>query len=130
MSFESSMAIVGVASTVSTVAFLSIFGTTNFQNILSSLNQLQLYLMLPLTKAYIHSHVINFINGVKFSLLKIDYSKLDGYMSYFQTPLSNEYLNMLNLNYMSAFRNLFSTIVTVVAIVPIHLIILMPFIYF
>ena len=76
------------------------------------INVYQMMLLLPLTGAYIHSYVVQYIKGIDFSIL--NFSILDNteghlkinFMSYFDCTQQNDYLNDIGLQSWSTIINI------------------------
>ena len=113
----------------------SILSATSTQGVWASINQFQLYLLIPMLGIYIHSDVLDFLKGfsfVFFSLpqLRIEELEFVKYFLYlFSDQQNNDYLSSIGLPYVSTFRNLSRFFLIILIILSIHALILVPLYY-
>ena len=101
--------------------------TASSSSIWMLINVYQMMLFLPLTGAYIHPYVFQFIKGIDFSIL--NFSILDNtegllkinFMSYFDCTQQNDYLNDIGLQSWSTIINISLSVLFDIWIMIIHI---------
>lgn len=102
----------------------------------STVNQFQMYMLIPLVGAYIHPIVIEFLKGFEFSTLSLDFIKFEKLFGFkdltesFQIIEPDDYLNSVGLQYKAGFMNIFSMLSTIALIIILHLCIILPLAYY
>ena len=111
----------------------ALLSTSSLNDVFVSINQFQLYILIPLTGAYIHKNLLNYISGFKFATFNfdniIDFKKvvLFKYVAiHYDDTNSDSYLNSIDIKYRSAFRNSLSLLFIFSIIIIIHIIIVIP----
>ena len=113
----------------------SILSATSTQGAWASINQFQLYLLIPMLGIYIHSDVLDFLKGFSFAFfslpqLRIEELKFVKYFLYLFSDLQNsDYLSSIGLPYVSSYRNLSRFFLIILIILSIHAFILVPLYY-
>ena len=113
------------------VIFMSVLNSTSMTSIWSIINQVQLFFLLILTRAYIPNDVKNVIVGVKFALNFPTYISVQTFgfysstIGYFNFDLSNETLELLNIESDSSLYNIAPTIILTIFILLLHLLIIL-----
>ena len=113
------------------VVLTSIINTTSIANLWMTINQLQLFFLLLLTRAYIPKDVQTVIEGSDFASNIYEYFSINKLSIYplflrkFEFDLTNQSLEPLGMNYDSTFANISSMLVCIFLMIPISL-----FIYF
>ena len=91
------------------------------------INVYQMMLLLPLTGAYIHPYVIQYIKGVDFSILNFSISDYTGslqkinFMTYFDCTQQNDYLNDIGLQSWSTIINISLSVFFDIWIMIVHI---------
>jgi hypothetical protein len=104
----------------------SIFSSSSSQGAWSSINQFQLYLLLPLVGAHIHADVLAFLEGFNFSMISfsfIDLASMPGISSVLALlPESSNsaYMQSIGLEYESTLRNIAGMLLLLVGLVILH----------
>ena len=99
----------------------------------ASINQFQLYMLIPLSKAYLHKNLIQYIEGFEFTGLVIDlidFEKIEllKYPAlYYNVENDDEYLSNIGVEYMSSFRNMMFILLMLTLLILIHATIVLPF---
>ena len=84
-------------------------------------------LLLPLIGAFIHSYVVDFIEGVQFSILSFSLPQnkqriIEEELSYFEWKQDNQYLNDIGVEHWSTLMNISSSITVDLMILLLHII--------
>ena len=111
------------------VVLTSIINTTSIANLWMTINQLQLFLLLLLTRAYIPKDVQVLIEGFDFASNIYEYFSIyklnmnPSFLRKFEFDLTNQSLEPLDINYDSTFANTSSVLVYTFLMVLISLLI-------
>jgi len=125
-----SQATIGASVAVGGIA--SILSSSSSNGAFSSVNQFQLYLLLPLVGAYIHQDVLDFLQGFEFVSFNIPFIKVDKLevikypAKYFDFGSSTKYLTSIGIKYSSTIRNLLSFLTTMGIFAIIHVALILP----
>ena len=103
---------------------MNILGSTSISSFWSGINQVQLFFLFFLTRAFIPIDIQNVITGGEFSLDIASYIKLsnliDPIINNFDFNLNNQTLALFNIKSISTIYNLFPTIILALAMIPLH----------
>ena len=104
---------------------MSTMNSTSFASFWSAINQVQLFFLLFLTRAFIPIDIQNVITGGKFSLNIASYIKFPNFIysaiNKFDFNLTNQTLDLLSIKSNSSLFNITPTIILALAVIPIHL---------
>ena len=110
-----------------------LLSTSSLNDVFVSINQFQLYILIPLTGAYIHKNLLDYISSFMFATFNfdniLDFKKvvLFKYVAiHYDDRNSDSYLNSIGIKYRSAFRNSLSLLFIFSIIFIIHIIIVIP----
>jgi hypothetical protein len=104
----------------------SILSSSSSQGAWSSINQFQLYLLLPLVGAHIHADVLAFLEGFNFSMISfsfIDLASMPGVSSVLALlpeASNSAYMQSIGLEYESTLRNIAGMLFFVVGLAILH----------
>jgi hypothetical protein len=110
----------------------AILSSSSSQGAYSSINQFQLYLLIPLIGAFIHKDVLLFLKGFDFSMFSfsfIDFKSIPGVellLSMFPNTENSKYMQSIGLEYESTVRNIIGTVLLLWVLALIHVIIVTP----
>ena len=116
-----------VGATFWIVTIMNLINSSSMINLWAMVNQVQLFLLFILTRAFIPPDVKNIITGVKFTLNITPYIYLpnigltDLIKEEFDSPLSNQDLSLLNINSDSSIINVFPIISLSLMIALFHM---------
>ena len=120
-----------MASVAGIVAVASVLNTSSLSSLWSMMNQVQLFFLLFLTRAFIPLDVKTIISGNSIALnlpQYFNFQKLDFYssaLSYFDFSLSDQNFDSLNIQSDSSLYNLNPTLILGILLVLFHFIILL-----
>jgi hypothetical protein len=106
---------------------ISISTLTSPQGVWSSINFLQLLMLIPLSEAYLPNNVLNYLYGVDFTLFSLSFipiekiSVLNDIFDYFKCDQQNENLKSMGLNSCSSIINHFQFTLILILIILIHI---------
>ena len=121
----STIAVLSVGITASVL--VSLLTTSSPHTIWLMMNQYQLLILLPLTKAYIPIDVIKYILGMEFTLFNLNFMNFDGAFRYdnllhdFSDKQTDWYKTQIGIKYQSAIVNHMSLALGLFFLVMIHL---------
>jgi hypothetical protein len=121
-----------VASGITLGWVSAILTSSSSQGAWSTVNQFQLYLLLPILGAFIHKDVLDFLQGFDFSMVSLSFIKLDsvpviGYLlSLFSYGANGAYVQSIGLEYESTIRNIMGLIISFLGIIVLHVAIIIP----
>ena len=121
-----------VAAGASMGSISAILSTSSSQGAWSSINQFQLYLLVPLIGATIHENVLMFLEGFEFSAFSLSFINFDWipgfgtFISVFPDTENNQYFESLGAQYTSTFRNMLGTLTMMLCIGILHLVVVLP----
>ena len=121
----STIAVLSVGITASVL--VSLLTTSSPHTIWLMMNQYQLLILLPLTKAYIPIDVIKYILGMEFTLFNLNFMNFDGAFRYdnllhdFSDKQTDWYKTQIGIKYQSAIVNHISLALGLFFLVMIHL---------
>ena len=110
----------------------SILCGTSTQGAWASINQFQLYLLVPLLNIYIHPDILDFLSGFTFSFFSFSFFRVEEFefikfiLSVFSDKKSNNYLESIGIRYVNSFRNHAKIIFTLTIFIILHLMIFFP----
>ena len=122
---------IGIGVAIGIVTSLAVSSSSN--SMFASINQFQLYMLIPLSKAYLHKNLIQYIEGFEFTGLVIDlidFEKIEllKYPAlYYNVENDDEYLSNIGVEYMSSFRNMMFILLMLTLLILIHATIVLPF---
>ena len=123
---------VAVGAGVAVGSTTSILSATSTQGAWASINQFQLYLLIPMLGIYIHSDVLDFLKGFSFAFFSLPQLKIEelGFVKYFLSLFSDlqnsDYLSSIGLPYVNSYRNLSRFFLIILIFFSIHVFILIP----
>ena len=97
-----------------------------------SINQFQLYMLIPLTGAYIHKNILDYIQGFEFAVLNLKFINFKQVLmfkypaEYYDFETDDEYLSSIGIEYQSTIRNMMSMMLIFSILLFIHLVIVFP----
>lgn len=121
-----------IGASVAVGGLSSALSASSSQGAWSSINQYQLYLLIPLIGAYIHSDLITFLEGFNFAFFSFDFipwQQIWGIKDFLEFFPEDEYegtLQSSGLQYVSTFRNILMTLCILVLIILLHIGIILP----
>jgi hypothetical protein len=121
-----------VAGTFALGFLAALISASSAQGLWQSINQIQLYLLVPLIGAYIHPDVVYFLEGFSYTLMSFtfyDYNKIsyvDKALSYFPDTPNNEYFQNIGLEYQNTYRNSIGLFWVLALVLLAHLILILP----
>ena len=111
------------------IVLMSLFNLSSMASLWAMVNQAQIFLLLLLTRAYIPLDLQNIITGTKFTLNIASYinfqsfGELGSILGEFHFKLSDQSLDLLNIESDSSLFNISSTIILALMIIPLHLLV-------
>ena len=111
------------------VALMSLLNLSSMASLWAMINQVQMFLLLLLTRAYIPLDLQNIITGAKFTLNIASYINFQSFgfsgsiFGEFDFGLSDQSLDSLNIKSNSSLFNISPTIILALMIIPIHLLV-------
>ena len=111
------------------VALMSLLNLSSMTSLWTMVNQVQIFLLLLLTRAYIPLDLQNIITGAKFTLNIASYINFQSFgflgsiLGEFDFKLSDQRLDSLNIKSDSSLFNISPTIILALMIVPLHLLV-------
>jgi hypothetical protein len=121
-----------VGSGVAAGSASAILSSSSSQGAWSSVNQFQLYLLIPLIGAYIHKDVLAFLEGFNFSMISFSFLSLDSIpiikniLSLFPGAPNSPYMQSIGLEYESTIRNIMVTVIVILVLLLLHILIAIP----
>jgi hypothetical protein len=121
-----------VGSGVAAGSASAILSSSSSQGAWSSVNQFQLYLLIPLVGAYIHKDVLAFLEGFNFSMISFSFLSLDSIpiikniLSLFPGAPNSPYMQSIGLEYESTIRNIMGTMLLILILLLLHILIAIP----
>lgn len=125
-----SQAAVGASVGIGTIA--AILSSSSSNSAFASINQFQLYMLVPLLGTGLHKNVIDYITGFKFTAFSfdiIDFQTVPGLqmvMTYFEFQNSDQYLSKIGISSLSTTLNLFSTLLIFTLLFLCHILLVLP----
>ena len=110
----------------------AVLSTSSSQGAWSSINQFQLYLLVPLIGAHIHQNVLTFLEGFEFAAFSLSFIKFDWipgfgtFISIFPDTENDEYFESIGAQYTSTFRNMMGTLFIILCIAILHILVVLP----
>jgi hypothetical protein len=110
----------------------AILSSSSSQSAWSSVNQFQLYLLIPLVGAYIHKDVLVFLEGFDFSMISFSFLSLDSIpiikniLSLFPETPNSPYMQSIGLEYESTIRNIIGTMLLILTLLLLHILFAIP----
>ena len=123
-------AAVASGATASTVS--AAISSSSSQGAWSTINQYQLFLLLPIIGADIHEDILMFLEGFSFSSFSLNFLHLDtipfieDLLIYFPAGSSKEYFHSIGVENLSAFKNSLGLILILLWVILVHLSIVVP----
>ena len=123
-------AAVGASVGVGVVAAIASSSSSN--SMFVSINQFQLYMLIPLTGAFIHKNILDYIKGFEFAVFTLNFIDFKQVIilkypaQYYEFETDDEYLSSVGIEYQSTIRNMMSMILIFVILLLIHLLIVVP----
>ena len=121
-----------VATGASIGSISAILSTSSSQGAWSSINQFQLYLLVPLIGATIHENVLMFLEGFRFSALSFSFINFDWipgfgtFISIFPDTENSQSFESIGAQYTSTFRNILGVLFMMFCIGILHLVVVLP----
>lgn len=121
-----------VGASVMVGSMSSVLSGSSPQGMWSSVNQFQLYLLVPLVGAFIHQRIHDFLKGFEFASLSldfIDFKSLFGIREitkHFDFLEPDDYLNSVGLEYQSSVMNSLQLIFLIGFLILLHLWVIVP----
>ena len=115
-----------IGATVVVVTFSSMMNTSSMASLWSMINQVQMFLLLILTRAYIPDDVQSAITGWSFALNPGDYIPfhklhlIGSFISNFDFELNNPQLESIGLKSESTIYNINSSVLTLLIVIILH----------
>jgi cysteine-rich repeat protein len=139
LSTTETAAVVGMGTAVSAGAGINVLSAvmTNSspQSTLSMVNQIQLFLLLPMINAFVPTNIINVIIGMSVSLFSFDFipiekvSFLEDILEKLNYEQASDYLNLIGFESGSTLVNIKGTILVLLLIIFIHFLIIPCYLY-
>lgn len=132
VSTQSSVAQGAVGASVAVGAATSVLSGTSPQGMWSSVNQFQLYMLVPLVGTFVHKNVLDFLAGFEFSSLSFKFINLPNLPGFriifkpFEITEYNEELNSAGLEYKSTIMNLVNLFLILFMMILFHLCVVFP----
>lgn len=123
---------VAIGTSVGVSSIVAVVSSSSSNSVFSSLNQFQLYMLIPLVGTFVHQDVLDYIAGFEFSSFSIDlldYKKimlLNRFVDMFNFEIHNYYLYNIGIASTSTIRNILSVVIVCLLFAIVHLAIIIP----
>lgn len=124
-----------VLTSVGVGSVMTLLSSSSSNSAFASLNQFQLYLLMPMVGTTVHQNLMDYLQGFDFTLFSfkfIDLSKISLFEKipeFFDFQNDNVYLSSIGMESHSAIINVLGTVSLVVCIFCIHLMVFLPIYY-
>ena len=110
----------------------SILSATSTQGAWASINQFQLYLLVPMLGIYIHQDVLDFLKGFGFVSFSFSFLRFEEFqyikpiLSMFSDRDNSSYLSSIGLPHVNSYRNLTKFFIVIMTLLYTHMWIILP----